>query len=371
MAAVSNRYAGVRFASPGAAEMERVLLAWMAELVGYPATASGHLASGGSIANLTAIVAARDATRLSPRDFDRAVVYTSDDAHHSIDKALHVAGLSSGRLVRVEHDDRRRMRPDALEAAVERDRASGLCPWLVVAAAGTTNVGAVDPLQEIAEVCERHELWLHVDAAYGGFFALLDECRPLLAGMERADSLVLDPHKGLFLPYGTGAVLVREGDALRRAFSSSAAYMQDARAGSDASDSPADLSPELTKHWRGLRLWLPLMLFGLAPFRSCLREKRLLARYFHEQVQGLGFEVGPEPDLSVVTYRFVPKRGDADAFNRALLDHVLSDGRVFVSSTTLDGRFMLRLAVLNFRTHLDVIDEFLDILRRGVAQLQD
>lgn len=363
LAAVTNRYAGVRFASPGAVAMEDLLLAWMARLVGYPEGAGGTMTSGGSLANLAAIVTARHARGLKARDFERAVVYLTAQAHHCIDKALQVAGMAEcvRRLVPMDHGFR--MRPDALDAAVAEDRAAGLVPWLVVASAGTTDVGAIDPLDAVGDIAEREGLWFHVDAAYGGFFMLVDEVRPRLAGMARSDSIVLDPHKGLFLPYGSGAVLIKDRRAMAEAHAYQAAYMQDAMGDAALESlSPADLSPELSRHFRGLRLWLPLQLHGLAPFRACLEEKCLLARYFHRQVEALGFETGPEPELSVATFRRVPESGDADTANRAILDRIHRDGRVFISSTRLRDRFTLRMAALAFRTRLSTVDTLLELL---------
>jgi aromatic-L-amino-acid/L-tryptophan decarboxylase len=363
LAAVMNRYSGVRFASPGATEMEDLLVAWMARLAGYPESASGYLASGGSLANLTAIVTARHARGLRARDYDRAVIYLTDHAHHCVDKALRVAGMGDAVRRWVAMDDGYRMRPDALDAAVAEDRGAGLVPWLVVASAGTTDVGAIDPLDSIADVAEREGLWLHVDAAYGGFFALVDEVRPRLAGMARSDSVVLDPHKGLFLPYGTGAVLVKDRRAMYEAHAYQAAYMQDVLT-DDALEalSPADLSPELSRHFRGLRMWLPLQLHGLAPFRACLEEKLLLARYFHHRVGQLGYETGPAPELSVATFRRSDPGDDGETATRRVLDRIHRDGRVFISSTRLDGRFTLRMAALAFRTRLRQVDLLLELL---------
>lgn len=357
LAAVTNRYAGIRFAGPGAVAMEEMCVEWMAELVGYPADAGGDLTSGGSIANLVGIVTAREARELRARDFHRAVVYLSGQTHHCVEKALRIAGMGECVLRRVPLDERYRMRPDALDAMVDEDRAAGRIPWLLISSAGTTDVGTVDPLDALADVAEDHGLWHHVDAAYGGFFALVDSVRPKLAAMARSDSLVLDPHKGLFLPYGTGAVLVKDRAAMAQAHAYQAAYMQDAtRAG--PAPSPADLSPELTRHFRGLRVWLALQLHGVAPFRACLEEKLLLARWFHERVGDLGFETGPEPELSVVTYRWP----GGDAFNESLVRAIHEDGRIFVSSTMLDGRFTLRMAALTFRTHLRHMETLLEIL---------
>ncbi len=371
LAAVSNKYAGVFFAGPGAVRMENLLVRWVSGLVGYPAGAAGSIQSGGSLATLAAVATARDAHGLRSSDYGSAVVYLTDQAHHCVEKALRIAGMADSPLRRVAMDDHFRMRPDALEAAIAADRASGLRPWLVTAAAGTTDTGAVDPLDAIATIAERERCWYHVDAAYGGFFLLTEYGRAPLRGIERSDSVVLDPHKGLFLPYGAGMVLTREGGALAAAHDYTSHYMQDAER-DEAELSPADLSPELSKHFRALRMWFPLILVGLEPFRAGLEEKLLLARYFREEVAALGFEVGPPPDLSVVTYRWVPRGAtleEANRINAALVDGVRRDGRVFLSSTMLEGRFTLRLAVLSFRTHRKTIDLALRVLREQVAAL--
>lgn len=370
LADVTNRYSGVSFASPGAALLERSLVRWMAtELVGLPDTAGGDLTSGGSIANLSAIVTAREACAIRARDVERSVVYLSSQTHHCVDKALRVAGLGECIIRRVALDTGLRMKPQALAEQVIADQAAGLRPWLVVASAGTTGVGAVDPLDAIADVAAEHSLWNHVDAAYGGFFLLTRHGRQRLAGIERADSVVLDPHKGLFLPFGTGTVLARDESLLAAAHHYTANYMQDAR-DAGGTFSPADLGPELTRPFRGLRLWLPLKLFGLEPFRAALEEKLLLARYFRQQlIQIPGFEVGPEPDLSVVTYRYQPQHGDADDCNLRLLQAVHADGHSFISSTRVGDRFVLRFACLHMRSHLQQVDQLLEFLARESARL--
>jgi aromatic-L-amino-acid decarboxylase len=369
LAAITNRFAGVFFASAGAVRMENMLLRWMADMVGYPDTAAGNLSSGGSIANLTAIVTARDACGIAGETIGRSVVYVTEHVHHCVDKALRVAGLGNcvKRTVRV--DAGYRMDPTALADAIVADKKAGLRPWLIVASAGTTNTGSVDPLSDISEIAAAHELWFHVDGAYGAFFVLCPEGRAVLQGMDRCDSIVMDPHKTLFLPYGTGVVLVKERQKLYASHHAEADYMQDILDEIDEL-SPADLSPELTKHFRGLRLWLPLKLLGVAPFRAALSEKIQLARYFYEQVQKIDrFEVGPYPDLSIVTYRYLPEQGDADMFNHRLTQAIQQDGRVFISSTRVGGNLVLRLAISCFRTHLDDIDETLDILSRKAKQL--
>ena len=366
---VFNKYAGVYYAGPGAVRMENLLLRWMNDLVGYPGTASGNLTTSGSLANMIAIVVARDAKNIRARDVERSVIYLSRQTHHSVDKAIRVAGLGECVVRHLPLDDKYKIIPSELERQIQDDKAAGLNPFLVVASAGTTDVGAIDPLPEISEIARRHGLWYHIDAAYGGFFILTDEGREKLRGLELSDSLIIDPHKGLFLPYGLGVVLVRNVEDLKRSYRFDAHYMQDAFAGPDEL-SPAELSPELTKHFRGLRLWLPLKLHGIEPFRACLDEKLLLAKYFHAEVRKLGFVSDLEPELSVVVYRYEPKSSDADSFNKKILEAVVADGRVFISSTVLNGRYTLRFACLAFRTHLSTVDLLLDILRSEVARLE-
>lgn len=369
LADVSNRYSGVSFASPGAAEMEQQLVRWMTELVGFPASSGGDLTSGGSIANLTAIVTARETMGIRARDVETSCVYMTADTHHCIDKALRAAGLAECKKRQVPMDDRFRMDVSALEELIREDMAAGLRPWLITASAGTTDTGAVDPVDAIAQLAQQHDLWLHVDAAYGGFFLLCEEGRQVLRGLDKAHSVVLDPHKGMFLPYGSGAVLVRDVKWLAQSQAYQADYMQDVKI-TEGHYSPADLSLELTRPFRGLRFWLPLKLFGLAAFRAALAEKIWLARYFHEQLDNTpGWEMGPYPELSVVTFRFIPDHGDADVFNERLVEAVRADGKVFISSTQINGKFVLRLAVLHFRTHLDRVDYILEFLQRKAREL--
>ncbi len=371
IADVTNRYAGVEFSGPGATWLERKLVQWFAELVGYPAGAGGDLTSGGSIATLSAVVAAREAFHIKSRDVERVVVYLTTLTHHSMHKALRIAGLGDCVMHYIPVDAHLRMDVEALEQAIDADTEAGKLPWLVVATAGTTDTGSVDPMDSIARITEARRLWLHVDAAYGGPFILCEQGRARLQGMERSDSLILDPHKGLFLPFGSGIVLVRDGRKLQRAFFQDAAYLQDLRAGAQPdTESAADISPELSRPFRGLRLWLPLKLAGLAPFRAALEEKLLLARYLHQQLSKMpGFEPGLYPDLSIVTFRYRPRHGDANDFNKRLLDAIRDDGRIFLSSTTLDDKYLLRFAILGYHTHLAEIDLALQIIDSKVAQL--
>jgi len=368
LAAVSNKYSGFASASPGAVRLENACTAWLAKVVGFPAEAAGTLTSGGSIANLTAIVAARDA--LDPQG--GGAVYRTKFAHYCVDKALHIAGRGGAPRRVIATDELHRMSIEALDEAMARDAAERVRPWLVVASAGTVDTGAIDPLDEIADVCARHGAWLHVDGAYGGLFSLCDEGKAKLKGIDRADSVALDPHKTLFLPYGTGAVLVRDGAKLLASFSASADYIRPLGE-SEVGISPAELSPELTRHFRALRLWLPLQLAGTDAFKAAQTEKLKLARYFHARLSEIeGFDAGPEPQLSVVAFRYLPSDGsDPDAFTEQLFRDLTDEGRIMFSGTRIDGRYYIRCAILSFRTHVEHVDEAIEALVRAVSRRAD
>jgi glutamate/tyrosine decarboxylase-like PLP-dependent enzyme len=364
IAAVSNRYAGVFYAAPGAVRLENMLIRWMCRLMGYQDNAFGNLTSGGSIANLMALVTAREVHNLKARDFERCVIYLSEQAHHSILKAIRISGLSEARLRYISLDENLRLSPSHLEKAIIEDKKNNLIPFYINASFGTTNTGTIDPLQSIAVIAKKHKLWFHVDAAYGGFFKLVDKLDSKFEGIKEADSITMDPHKTLFLPYGTGAVLIKDKEHLLKAFHYLADYMQDI-IGKEEEISPADISAEQTKHFRGMRMWLPLKLFGLKPFRAALEEKIYLTKYFYDEVQKIaGFEVGPEPELSVAIFRYVPKNGDANSFNKDLIEAIQNDGRIFLSSTNINNIFWIRIAVVQFRTHLEEIDLLLDIIKK-------
>lgn len=366
LAAASNKYAGFASASPGAVHLENLVTRWLADVIGYPAEAAGTLTSGGSIANLTAIVAAREA-----RDREGGgAVYLTNLAHHCIDKALNIAGRAQSPRRQVAIDTNQRMSATALAAALKDDIEAGIRPWLVIASAGTIDCGAIDPLAEISALCRESGAWFHVDGAYGGLFALCEEGRARLEGIGLADSIALDPHKTLFLPYGTGAVLLRDGQHLIDAFSVSADYIEPLGE-YGVGPSPSEISIELTRHFRALRLWLPLQAAGLRAFRAAQAEKLALARYFYEHISRLGgFEVGPTPDLSVVAFRYLPKGRNADAFNETLLRRLVDKGRVLLSGSRVNGNFVLRCAILSFRTHLEHVNEVLAAIQQEIEAMK-
>ncbi|MBK9271567.1 MAG: aminotransferase class V-fold PLP-dependent enzyme [Saprospiraceae bacterium] len=375
LAAITNQYAGIFYGGPGAVKMENELIRWLCQLVGFPKTSLGNLTSGGSIANLIAFVTAREAKKVKSAKIPHQCIYLTTQVHHCVHKAIRICGLEEANIRYIRMNDEFRMDTGELEAKIKEDIRTGLSPFMMVGSAGTTDAGAVDPLNEMATIAEKYGIWFHVDAAYGGFFCLSELPRPdklkvhdLFKGIERADSLAIDPHKGMFLSYGLGAVLIKDIDSQYKAHYYRASYMQD-NVQSQDEPNPADLSPELTKHFRGLRLWLPLKLYGKEVFVNALNEKILLCRYFYSEVQQLGFQTGPYPDLSVCIYRYVPENMDTQLFNQKLVSFVVNDGRVFVTSTTIDGTFWIRLAVLSFRTHLYHIETLLSVLKMGCKTL--
>jgi aromatic-L-amino-acid/L-tryptophan decarboxylase len=369
LADITNEYAGVDFAGPGAVELEESLIRWMLKLVGYGKNAAGNLASGGSIANLICVTAARDAFGAKSKDFSKMVVYSTAQVHHCIDKAIRIAGLGESVKRTISTDRNSRMIAEDLEKQIKKDISKGLLPFLIIASAGTTDTGAVDPLYETGKIANKYKIWYHIDAAYGGFFILTQKGKKLLKGTALSDSIVMDPHKGLFLPYGLGVALVKNKKDLHKSHYYQANYLQDAHS---ETLSPAELSPELTKHFRGLRLWLPLKLHGIEPFVNCLEEKLLLAQYFYTEIKKIkGFEVGPQPQLSVVNFRYVPENGNANRFNELLMKEIHKDGRVFLSSTKIKGEFTLRLAILSFRTHKNTIDLALSMLKDCVNRVKN
>jgi aromatic-L-amino-acid decarboxylase len=368
-----NRYSAVYAAAPALARIEANVISWFCRIVGYPPEARGLLTSGGSLANFTGLVTARR-ERL-PEDFLRGILYTSAQTHHSVAKSALLAGFPVGNVRTIPTDDRFRILPDALEEKIREDRRRGLTPFLIVANAGSTNTGAVDPLEDLADLAGRHGLWLHVDAAYGGFFLLTGEGRRVMRGIDRADSIVLDPHKGLFLPYGTGAILVRDGAALRRAHRVAADYMPPVQEDPDLVDF-SEYGPELSRPFRGLRVWLPLKMHGLGAFEEQLEEKLALTRLAFDRVRALpGIEILAEPQLSLFAFRLVPPgweerdEEELNRLNRQLLDRINARQRVFLTGTLLGDRFALRICVLSFRTHRDRIEAALEDIEAALGEV--
>lgn len=357
LARTVNRHTGLSGLAPGLVAIEDGVVRWLCDLFGLPAEANGLITTGGSMATLSAVLAARQ-ERLGD-DFMDGTLYVTSFTNPCVDKAARIAGFPTARLRIVPTTPDLRMDVDALTSMIVEDRAAGLRPFLLVANAGTTNAGTVDPLPELATVARREDLWFHVDAAYGGFFQLTTRGRARMHGIERCDSLVVDPHKGLFLPYGTGVLLARVGAKLAAEMDPMSPYFH--LEGFSPLPDYVDLTPELTREFRGLRVWLPLHLHGVSAFREALDEKLDLADFaYRELAADPQLEVPWEPELSIVAFRL--RNGDNDA-NRRFLTRINTSGRVFLSGTMMDGCFTPRLCVLSHRTRPDRVTEAVKIIR--------
>jgi aromatic-L-amino-acid decarboxylase len=366
-----NRYIGVFVASPGLIQLEINVARWFCQMVGYPDEAQGLLTSGGSMANLTALVTAR--RKRLPEDFLKGTLYCSDQVHHSMTKAAMLAGFPADNIRRVASDEHQRLSLEDLREKVDTDHRAGLEPFFVVGSAGTVNTGAVDDISALADFAKERCLWLHIDGAYGGFFILTERGRQRLRGLERADSITLDPHKGLFLPYGTGCLLIRDGAALKRAHHVVADYMPPMQDEPDLVDF-SEISPELSRDFRGLRVWLPMKLHGVGVFREALDEKLDLANWATEELRKIvDIEIVAEPQLSIVAFRLRPGGLDEIALtelNKELRHRINARQRVFLTSTTLGGCYVIRICVLNFRTHMDRMEMCLEDIRESVAEVR-
>ncbi|MEV0713791.1 aminotransferase class V-fold PLP-dependent enzyme [Asanoa sp. NPDC050611] len=358
---VVNRYGSVAATAPALTALEESVLHWIArEVCGLPAGSGGLLTTGGSMANLSAIVAARH-DKLGEQIAD-GTMYVTAYAHHSVAKAARIVGIAAQRIRVVPSTPDLRMDVAAAGEMIAADRAAGLRPFLIVASAGTTDTGTIDPLPDVARLADAEKLWFHVDAAYGGFFRLTERGRQRLAGMELADSVTLDPHKTLFLPFGTGALVVREPARLAAAHGGTGGYLQDL--GELELPDYAHLGPELSHEVRGLRVWLPLHLHGVAAFRAALDEKLdLTERAFAALRRAPDLDVPWQPDLTTVAFRVrATDPADGDANTRALLARVNASNRVYLSSTVIDGRQTLRLTVVAHRSHASQVDEAIDLI---------
>jgi aromatic-L-amino-acid decarboxylase len=363
---VTNKYSSFSLSAPGAAATENEIIDWLCGMFGLGPDAWGCLTSGGTMATLNCLLAAR--ATVEHVAVEKLAIYLTDQAHHAADRTLKTIGLHRSviRIVPtavpgdVPSNDQFRMNVAELSRLVQEDARNGLHPFLVIASAGTTNTGAIDPLEEIAKVAREHRLWFHVDAAYGGFFILSDLAKPALRGIEHADSIVVDPHKGMSMPQGTGATLVRDGERLKAALREDADYLPHTNAIPPKSErSPAEYSFELTRHNRAPRIKLSLDLFGEEAFAAALSEKLLLARWlFKELSQIAGVQVLGEPQLTVVAFRAASEK-----LTHEMLAAILHDGKVFVSPTRMRGEFWIRACVLSFRTHIEHMEALVERVR--------
>jgi aromatic-L-amino-acid decarboxylase len=370
-----NRYSAMFMASPGAAAIESLTIRWLNEITGIRASAEragsqpgGVLLSGASVATVTAVHAARQKAVLQGKDPGALVAYFGLTAHCCTPQALSVCGIQHQRRIPVRADHRMDM--DELSATMARDRALGLEPFFVALSAGEVEVGAIDDLERGRALASEANAWLHIDGAYGAFFVLARSAPAVLRQMGEADSLCLDPHKGLGLPYGTGALLARDINDLRRAFANAGNYLP-GQAEAALPPDTMDLGIEMTRPFRGLRLWLPIKLLGIAPFRDHLEQMLQLAHGLAEEIRAIPeLELVRAPVLSVCTFRL--KAPATDTANRRLLDAINADGSFFLTGCTLStpgGGFALRVALLSFRTERDTVQALVLRIREAVARI--
>jgi glutamate/tyrosine decarboxylase-like PLP-dependent enzyme len=361
----TNYFCGVWIEAAGAAQVERTVLGWFRRLLGMPNETRGIITTGGSEANLTGLVAAREV--LGPSERDRAVLYLSEQRHGSMDRAARIMGLSQDRIRLIRTTPDFRMDTEDLAQSIRRDRERGFVPWVASANAGATNTGAIDPLQDIARICRSQSMWFHIDAAYGWSAILLPEGKKLLAGIDQADSTTLDPHKWFAQPFECGCVLVRNGKRLEDAFHIRPDYMQDVTGEPDEINF-ADHGLSLTRRFRALKIWLSVRTLGLAWFRNLVDRSCRLANLAQHLLESAGcFEIVCPRQLGIVCFRYRPAERmldaeELDALNLALVEDLRLSGRGFISSTKLNGHVALRFCFVNWRTTAADVEEIVNLL---------
>jgi glutamate/tyrosine decarboxylase-like PLP-dependent enzyme len=377
LVAGTNVFAGTWLESSGPSQVELVVIDWFKEMLGLPEETGGLLVSGGSVANLTALAAARHKA-LSDQAQD-AVVYLTDQTHASVERGLRLLGFKASQLRRIPTDAAYRMDPASLAASIQQDRKEGLRPFAVVASAGTTNTGAVDPLAEVADVAAEYSLWFHVDAAYGGFAALTQRGKKLLAGIERADSVVLDPHKWLYCPFEAGCVILRQAQTLRETFRIMPDYMRDV-AREEREINFCDYGLQLTRSFRALKVWMTVKTIGARRIRAVVDQCLDLAEYAAQLfAQSPRLTVFTQPQLGVFTFQYSPEKipaspHDAKQFlnrvNENLQARIIAGRRLMISSTQLRGRHVLRCCILNHSTCKKDVREALRLIEEYGRQAE-
>jgi aromatic-L-amino-acid/L-tryptophan decarboxylase len=365
LAAGFNTFQGTWLGSGGPSQLELVVTDWFREWLGYPEGAGGLFTSGGSAASLDALVTAREAAGAP----DRPAVLMSDQSHSALERAARIVGVRPDAVLKVPSDDRFRIRIDALERMIEGARRDGLTPIAVCANGGATNTGAVDPLGAMADVCARERIWLHVDAAYGGFAVITERGRELFRGIERADSVTLDAHKWLFQPFEAGSLMVRDVRHLDAAFSVHPEYLQDTQLGMEQVNF-GDRGLQLSRSFRALKVWMSIQTFGLAAFRRAVARGMELADRAGAFVRASGvLEPLSPPSLGVVCFRVRPPGSGLDepgleALNAAVQDRIIEEGVAMMSSTRLKGTYALRLCIMNHHTRWSDVRSTLEAIER-------
>jgi aromatic-L-amino-acid decarboxylase len=373
LASTLNANLTVWRSAPAPVELERLTIDWIRQILGFNAEAGGLFVSGGSMANFAAIAAARQVKDCSS---GRLRIYVSSETHFSIAKAAALLGIGRENVRQVAVDERFRIRVDDLVAKITADLEAGYVPFCVAANAGTVNTGAVDPLVEVRQIADRFQLWMHVDGSYGAFAVLAKSARKLFAGIQRADSIALDPHKWLYLPVDVGCVIYRAPEIARAAFAHEAEYTRIIGEEADEAFAFWDYGPELSRRFRALKVWMLLKGVGLDSLGEAIESNLVCARHLESMVRASDdFEMAAPVELSIFCFRHVPVqlRNESsqaiDAFNERLLVALQRDGSSYLSNATLGGRFALRGCVLNYRTTLRDMEILLDDLRRVARSL--
>src|SRR4051794_731531 len=380
LASAVNMNVGGWQLSPSASEIEIALMRWFCDRFGLPDRAGGLLLSGGAMANMVGLKAARDhaAGWDTRRDGIAAgpplAIYATEETHVVTDRAADALGLGTAAVRRLPVDDALRMVPSALAERIAADRAAGVRPMAVVATAGTTSTGAVDPIDEIAGICAEHGVWLHVDAAYGGPAVLADDLRPQLAGVERADSIAFDPHKWLYIAQSAGCVLVRDLQRLADAYQVHATYVWQDLDRTGAGLSLAEVGPQYSRGFQALKVWLSLLAHGSSAYARRISHDAELAHYMAARVQArTDMELAVPVGLSICCFAYVPERPTTGEFvsrlNERIMTELQLDGRVYISNAILGDRFVLRACFVNHRTEADDVDAVLDVVAELGARL--
>lgn len=369
LASGMNIFVGTWMVGAGATQVECTVIRWLCDWLGMPESAGGLFVSGGSVANLVCLAAAR---QQYPEALTRGRVYHSDQTHSCITRAWRILGLREEQICVLPADENFQMPLSALEAQVQCDREAGWLPFCVVANAGTTNTGAVDPLNALADLCEREGLWLHADGAYGAAAILTEEGKQRLQGIHRLHSLAVDPHKWLYQPMMAGCVLVREFEQLREAFRILPPYLQDKERGTMGVDL-CDYGVELSRNFRALKLWMSLKTHGVEAFRAAMEHNLRLAQLAEHELRQLpNWRIVSPATMGILAFRYeLPNLApeQTDALNRALVDAMIEDAYAMVSSTILRGRVALRMCTLNPRATEADIQETIRRLNVFAGQL--
>ena len=370
-----NRYVSVWSSCPGFAQIETTVLKWLSAMMNYPDSSKGILTSGSSLASFSALLCAREKYFGSKNmDLQQGTAYASDVSHYSISKNFRMAGFNPDNFRMIRSDARYKIRTDALQEKIIEDKRAGKKPFLIIATAGATKTGTVDDIEVLGQIAREENLWLHIDAAYGGFFILTDEGKRLLKGISQADSISLDPHKSLFIPYGSGALLVKEGRLLFDAH-----YDGGDRYSSLTNDSEfidyCEHSPELSREMRSLRIWLPLKLLGIYPFQEQLQDKLKCIRYLTKEIRKVdGIEIVSEPCLSIMTFRYYDKDLSEDelgAINVRFLNIINGRNKIHIIGVRLREKYVLRFCVLSFRSSMKHVKIAADEVRESFKELKE